>query len=50
MAKVVELRFFAGLGIQECARVLGVSPRTVDNDWFCARGWLSRELEGQGRS
>ena len=43
-AQVVELRFFAGLSIEDAAEVLGVAPRTVDSDWKLARGWLLREL------
>lgn len=43
-AKVVELRFFGGLGIREAAAVLGISARTVDNEWRAARAWLGREL------
>jgi RNA polymerase sigma-70 factor, ECF subfamily len=42
--RVVELRFFAGLGIEETAEVLGVSPATVRRDWQFARTWLRREL------
>ncbi len=45
-AKVVELRYFGGLGVQETAEVLDVSPRTVKNDWSVARLWLLRELSG----
>ena len=45
-AQVVELRFFGGLTVEETARVLGVSKRTVDNDWSMARMWLARELGG----
>ncbi|MEW6744443.1 MAG: ECF-type sigma factor [Planctomycetota bacterium] len=44
IARVVELRFFAGLTIPEVAEVLGVSDRTVDIDWDFARCWLRREL------
>jgi RNA polymerase sigma-70 factor (ECF subfamily) len=47
-AQVVELRFFGGLTIEETARVLDVSTGTVDNDWFAARAWLSRELKRGG--
>ena len=43
-SRVVELRFFGGLSVDEIAAVLGVSDRTVDNDWFAARAWLSRAL------
>ena len=45
-ARVVELRFYAGLSIEESAEVLGVSPATVKRDWFVARAWLYRELSG----
>ena len=43
-AKVVELRFFGGLSVDETAAVLEVSPQTVMRDWRLARAWLSREL------
>lgn len=43
-ARVVELRYFAGLTIEETARALGVSPATVKREWAVARGWLRREL------
>jgi RNA polymerase sigma factor (TIGR02999 family) len=43
-ARVVELRYFAGLGIEQAAEVLGVSPATVKRDWMVARVWLRREL------
>jgi RNA polymerase sigma factor (TIGR02999 family) len=45
-AKVVELRFFGGLSVEEVAHTLGVSKRTVEGDWTFARAWLSRELRG----
>lgn len=45
-ARVVELRFFGGLSIEEAAEVLGVSPATVKRDWLVARAWLFRELRG----
>lgn len=44
-AKVVEMRFFAGLSVEEVAEQLGVSKRTVEGDWTMARAWLSRELK-----
>ncbi len=43
-ARIVELRFFAGLTIDEVAEVLDLSPRTVDLDWKMAKAWLSRAL------
>jgi RNA polymerase sigma-70 factor (ECF subfamily) len=44
-AKMVELRFFAGLSIEQTATVLGISHMTVSNDWRLARAWLASELE-----
>ena len=49
MADVVRLRFYAGLEISEVARALGVSERTVKNDWAFAKAWLERELEPKPR-
>jgi RNA polymerase sigma-70 factor, ECF subfamily len=46
-AKIVELRYFGGLGVEEAAEVLGISPATVKRDWTLARAWLKRELAGQ---
>ena len=46
MARAVELRFFAGLEIDEAARVLGVSERTLRRHWAAARAWLHRHMEG----
>ncbi|HTM00028.1 MAG TPA: sigma-70 family RNA polymerase sigma factor [Candidatus Omnitrophota bacterium] len=46
-ARVVELRFFTGLSVEETAEVLGVSPATVKRDWTLARAWLHRELKGR---
>lgn len=43
-AKVVELRFFGGMSVEEVAQALGVSKRTVEGDWTFARAWLAREL------
>jgi RNA polymerase sigma factor (sigma-70 family) len=43
-SRLVELRYFAGLGIEETATVLGVSPATVKRQWQVARAWLKREL------
>ena len=43
-AKVIELRFFGGLSVEETAEVLQISPQTVMRDWRLARAWLAREL------
>ena len=43
-SRVVELRFFGGLDLEETAHVLGVSVGTVRRDWSLARAWLYREL------
>jgi len=43
-ARIVELRFFGGLSIEETAEVLGVSSATVERDWTNARAWLYREM------
>ena len=45
-AKVVELRFFGGLSVEETAEVLRVSPITVMREWKSAKAWLYRELAG----
>jgi RNA polymerase sigma factor (TIGR02999 family) len=42
--RVVELRFFGGLSVEETAQVLRISPQTVLRDWHMAKVWLSREL------
>jgi RNA polymerase sigma-70 factor (ECF subfamily) len=43
-ARVVELRFFTGLSVEETGQVLGVSPRTIKRDWLFAKAWLSSQL------
>ena len=45
-AKVVELRFFGGLSVDETAEVLHVSSTTVMREWKSAKAWLYRELTG----
>ena len=45
-ARIVELRFFGGLTVEETAEVVGVSPATVKREWAVAKGWLYREITG----
>ena len=45
--QVIELRFFAGLSVEEASAILKVSPDTVMRDWRAAKAWLERELEVQ---
>lgn len=48
-SRIVELRFFAGLTVEETAAVLDISPATVKRDWSMARAWLSRQIRrGEG--
>jgi RNA polymerase sigma factor (TIGR02999 family) len=50
-ARIVELRFFGGLTVEETAEVVGSSPATVKREWSLAKGWLYRELTaGSGAS
>jgi RNA polymerase sigma factor (TIGR02999 family) len=46
--RLVELRFFGGLTVEETAAVLGIAPITVKRDWALARAWLYREIRGTG--
>lgn len=46
-SRLVELRFFAGLSVEESAEVLGVSPATVKREWATAKAWLYRELSAR---
>ena len=48
-SRVVELRYFGGLSVEETAEVLKVSPETVMRDWKLAKAWLLRELSGEQR-
>jgi RNA polymerase sigma factor (TIGR02999 family) len=48
-ARVVECRFFGGLGVEETAEVMGISVRTVKRDWILAKAWLYRKLQGENR-
>lgn len=45
-ARIVELRFFGGLTVEETAASLSISPATVKREWALAKGWLFRELSG----
>ena len=47
LARVVEVRFFGGLSIEETAEALDVSPATVKRRWTLAKAWLARELRGK---
>ena len=49
-AKIVTLRYFAGLSIEETASALDLSPATVKNEWTFARAWLFRALGSHGTS
>ena len=44
-SKIVEMRFFGGLSVEEIANVIGVSPDTVTRDWRRAKAWLHREIQ-----
>jgi RNA polymerase sigma factor (TIGR02999 family) len=46
-SRIVELRFFAGLTIEDTSEVLGISPATVKRDWVTARAWLYRAMTGE---
>jgi len=51
-SRIVELRYFGGLSVEEVAEVLGVSAKTVKRDWSVARAWLYgqlKERDGEGR-
>jgi DNA-directed RNA polymerase specialized sigma24 family protein len=44
LCRIIEMRFFGGLSIEESAAAMGVSPATVKREWIAAKAWLSREL------
>jgi RNA polymerase sigma factor (TIGR02999 family) len=46
-ARVVELRYFGGLSVEDISEVMKISTRTVDRDWEFAKAWLKREISGQ---
>jgi RNA polymerase sigma factor (TIGR02999 family) len=47
-SKIVEMRYFAGLSIEETAKVLDMSPSTVKRDWIVAKTWIRRQMSGDG--
>jgi len=47
--RVIEMRYFGGLSVEETAAVLGVSENTVIRDWALAKAWLRREMDGEGQ-
>src|SRR2546430_1618263 len=49
-SRLVELRFFAGLAIEETAEVLQMSPATAKRDWTAAKAWLFREIRRQSEN
>jgi RNA polymerase sigma factor (TIGR02999 family) len=49
-SRIVELRFFGGLSIEETARALGISPATVKRDWVMARVWLHHQISRSGNT
>ncbi len=48
LAEVVHLRYYAGLTLEEAARAMGVSSRTINRDWLVARAWLLRRMPRSG--
>ena len=49
-SRVVELRFFAGLSLEETSKVMGIATATVQRDWTAARAWLHREISRRPRT
>ena len=47
-SRVVEMRYFGGMSVEETAEALGISPRTVKRHWALAKAWLYAELSGRG--
>ena len=48
-ARVVELRYFGGLTVEETAEAMGIAPRTVKLEWAMAKGWMQSQLSPRGR-
>jgi RNA polymerase sigma factor (TIGR02999 family) len=49
-SRIVEMRFFGGLSIEETAEVLGISPATVKRDWILAKTWIRRQIAGGSKT
>lgn len=49
-ARLVELRYFGGLELEACAKLLGISPATADRDWAFARAWLASRLASEAKA
>jgi len=49
-SRMVELRFFSGLSVEETAELMGVSPRTIDRQWQIAKAWLHREISADTKT
>jgi RNA polymerase sigma factor (TIGR02999 family) len=49
-SRIVELRFFGGLSVEETAEFLGISPKTVKRDWSVAKAWLHAELSASSET
>jgi RNA polymerase sigma factor (TIGR02999 family) len=49
-SRVVELRFFAGLSLEEASEVMGIGTATIQRDWTAARAWLHREISRRSRT
>lgn len=50
LARIVEMRFFGGLTVEETAEILGTSPATIKRSWSMAKAWLRNEMEKPGES
>ncbi|HTM03994.1 MAG TPA: ECF-type sigma factor [Vicinamibacterales bacterium] len=50
LARLVELRYFGGMTVEETAGTLGISPATVKRQWALARAWLKRAIEGDSKA
>jgi len=47
-SRIVELRYFGGLSIEETAEALAISPSSVKRDWVIAKTWIRRRMDGEG--